>query len=230
MSGQRVGCWLVWLSPPEWRARARIQVTTGRGGASPPWKPAMREWRDMARAGRAGGEYRLLTCRARHACYTHAYMPQSTAGGDGERRRKKQEPGKVRGVRSFRCVLSAHRQTTCNLELNKPSCTRADRHRSNIEVSQNPAARDQRRAGVGCERVQSSHGSPAPFCAQVPGRSDGCDAESADKGLLRYRSPAGKKRRNKKRRLASCLPTSLNKTESCREGTFAIRAFAIYLD
>ena len=181
VSGQRVRCWLVWLSPPEWRARARIQVTTGRGGASPPWKPAMREWRDMARAGRAGGEYRLLTCRARHACYTHAYMPQSTAGGDGERRRKKQEPGKVRGVRSFRCVLSAHRQTTCNLELNKPSCTRADRHRSNIEVSQNPAARDQRRAGVGCERVQSSHGSPAPFCAQVPGRSD-ADPSGAERG------------------------------------------------
>ena len=62
-----------------------------------------------------------------------------------------------------------------------PALARPDRHRSNIQVSQNPAARDQRGAGVRCERDQSSHGSPAPFCAQVPGRSD-AEPSGAERG------------------------------------------------
>ena len=183
--------------------------------------------RDMARAGRAGWG-RVLTfdmrCPPRmlHTCIL--YMPQSTAGGDGERRTKKQEGRKGRGVYFSLCGFS---QTTCNLELNKPSCTRADRHRSNIEVSQNPAARDQRRAGVGCERVQSSHGSPAPFCAQVPGRSDGRCRECRGHG----RSPAGLgPRRNgviEKKAAGALLANFSLQSESCREGAFAIWAFAI---
>ena len=64
-------------------------------------------------------------------------------------------------------------------------------HRSNIEVSRTRRHPHERRAGVGFERVQSSHGSPAPFCAQVPGRSDaeppgaerGGDVSAAASGL-----------------------------------------------
>ena len=133
-------------------------------------------WRHTSTHSRA----RDLTCRSasrRRALKRKAQREEGTSNQESECEIQ-------RIVFSFaRCVglYYTHAKRRAISSSAFPALARPDRHRSNIQVSQNPAARDQRGAGVGCERVQSSHGSPAPFCAQVPGRSD-AEPSGAERG------------------------------------------------